>query len=159
MKFFTKNKTTSFWKDIKYFQPHEFDEEKGDGTGFEQMDEELIRKLDKAREIAGIPFEVTSGYRTPLKNSQLEGAVKGSAHIVGKAADIRWRGYTNYHKMLIALKKVGFVRIGHYIWSESEKRGTFHVDVSKIKPQVQWYRMGASSISKTGFSDKLKQLA
>lgn len=159
MKYFTKVKNKNFWAEIKHFQPHEFDEEKGDGTGFEQMDEDLIRRLDKARSIAGVPFQITSGYRTPLKNSQLEGAVKGSAHTVGKAVDIRWIGRENYFKILNALKQVGFIRIGHYIWSEKENRGTIHVDNSTIKPQVQWYNLASTKTTKTNWEQRFNNIA
>jgi len=43
--------------------------------------------LDKAREIAGVPFIITSGFRTPEENKKA-GGKSNSAHLRGLAVDI-----------------------------------------------------------------------
>ena len=49
---------------------------------------ELVEKLDRARELCGFPFVITSGFRTPEENERIGGA-KESSHLKGMAADIR----------------------------------------------------------------------
>ena len=51
----------------------------------QQMDWSFTEKLDYARNIAGIPFIITSGYRCPAHN-QAVGGVSSSSHIHGHAA-------------------------------------------------------------------------
>ena len=46
----------------------------------------LVEMLDKAREIAGIPFIITSGVRTPKQNEDA-GGVNDSSHRKGLAVD------------------------------------------------------------------------
>ena len=91
------------------------------------IDERLIIKLDLAREIAGIPFVVTSGYRCVPHNEGVGGKVS-SAHLIGKATDIRAKGSSSRFLILSALLSVGFTRIGigdNFI----------HVDIDEDKPQ------------------------
>jgi zinc D-Ala-D-Ala carboxypeptidase len=96
---------------MRYFNYHEFDSPDAIGSGEQMMDEVFVQMLDKARHLAGIPFKINSGYRTPERN-RLVGGKKDSAHLKGLAADIhcvdsRSRGY-----ILGALLEVGFNRIG-----------------------------------------------
>lgn len=49
---------------------------------------DLVAMLDIAREAAGVPFVITSGYRDPAHN-EAAGGVKDSAHTMGLAVDIR----------------------------------------------------------------------
>ena len=80
------------------------------------MNENFICMLDEAREKANIPFNITSGYRTPEYNQALreEGytASKNSSHMKGIAADISASNPTARFKIIQALLKVGFNRIG-----------------------------------------------
>ena len=68
------------------FNSDEFDSRDTKGTGM-LMDKQFIGQLQKAREIAGIPFVINSGYRTREYNKFI-GGVPNSAHTKGKAADI-----------------------------------------------------------------------
>jgi zinc D-Ala-D-Ala carboxypeptidase len=97
---------------IKYFKLSEFDSPDEIGSG-NNMCLIFLNKLDKARELAGIPFKINSGYRTPKHNAKI-GGVKGSAHtnIPCNAADINVVGTAGRFKIINAALKVGFNRIG-----------------------------------------------
>lgn len=70
---------------LRYFKPEEF---QLDGKPvFEWMDAGFLIKLDECRHIAGIPFKITSSYRTAAKNKAVGGA-KNSMHLKGQAVDI-----------------------------------------------------------------------
>ena len=107
------------------FSLHEF--ECRDGSHLVKLDEELIDKLQKLRELIGKPITVNSGYRTTEYNKKIGGAPK-SQHIEGKAADITVKGLTPLQVKEYA-EKVGFRGIGIY--------NTFtHVDVRTT--QTRW---------------------
>ena len=72
---------------LKYFNRDEFDSPDEIGSG-KNMDSAFLHQLDKARDIAGIPFKINSGYRTPDYNKKIGGAAK-SQHLTASAADIR----------------------------------------------------------------------
>lgn len=72
---------------------------------------ELISMIDKARGIAGVPFKINSGFRTPEQNKKA-GGVKDSSHMSGKAVDIACTSDSNRHKIVTALLTVGFNRVG-----------------------------------------------
>jgi uncharacterized protein YcbK (DUF882 family) len=96
---------------LEYFDLYEFDSPDLPGSGRRMMDMEFMSLIDDARGIAGIPFRITSGYRTPSHN-RIVGGVDDSSHVKGCAADIYVPD--NRHRWLIldALIKVGFNRIG-----------------------------------------------
>lgn len=75
------------------------------------LDSKLVEMLDKARNIAGVPFKLNSGFRTPEQNKKA-GGVKDSAHMTGKAVDIACTSDSNRWKIITALQSVGFNRIG-----------------------------------------------
>lgn len=52
-----------------------------------QVDENLVDKLQKLREILGVPLIINSAYRCPERNRQVGGA-KNSQHLKGTAVDI-----------------------------------------------------------------------
>lgn len=92
---------------------------------------ELVQKLDMARDYAGIPFKINSGYRTEDKNEDV-GGVKDSAHIHGLAVDLVCNASGTRMKMVDALLKAKFNRIGI-------AKTFIHADVDKSKPQdVIW---------------------
>jgi len=107
----------------KYFSPKEI-------IGLKP---ELVRMLDKARGLAGIPFVINSGYRTKDHNSSIDGAAQDSSHLRGLGVDIRCRNSTERHKIVKACLDVGFTR-----WSDRYPSHV-HVDCDTSLPQnVAW---------------------
>lgn len=88
---------------------------------------EFVQLLDKARGIAGVPFRITSGYRSPSHNEAV-GGVEGSSHTTGLAVDLAVADGVTGGKILLALVQVGFKRFGFY------QDGHIHVDLDNSKP-------------------------
>lgn len=95
---------------LKYFVLSEFDCPSLPNSG-KNMEFDFLHKLEQAREIAGIPFKITSGYRTEARNKQV-GGVKNSSHLKGVAADISISNGQERYIVLNALIRAGFKRIG-----------------------------------------------
>ena len=99
---------------------------------------DLMYKLDRAREYYDNPIIITSGYRTPEKNHQVNG-VSNSAHLTGKAADIKAPDDTYMRARLAwALGRAGFERV--FVYPRH-----YHVDVDNTKPspafgQIQYIK-------------------
>jgi uncharacterized protein YcbK (DUF882 family) len=66
--------------------------------------------LDRARGIAGVPFEIVSGYRCLHHNADVGST--STNHTSGKAADIRCTDGQTRVKIVGALLEVGFNRLG-----------------------------------------------
>ena len=97
----------------------------------ENMNVDFLAKLDKAREYAGIPFIITSAYRSVEHNAKVGGS-PNSSHIKGLAVDISVTDSRTRFKVLEALIKVGFNRIGI-------ASNFIHVDDDKDKSgEVVW---------------------
>lgn len=95
------------------------------------LDTGLVKMLDQAREIAGIPFVITSGVRTTEQNTSA-GGVNDSSHKKGLAADLRCHDSRTRFIMFKALLQVGFMRIG----CDGKH---IHVDIDSEKDvQVFW---------------------
>lgn len=112
-----------------YFDPSEFDSPDQPGSGAEMMAPSFIDKLTFARQLAGIPFKITSGYRTPEHN-RVVGGVANSAHIKGYAADIACKSNSDRAKILEALWTAGFSRIGiskNFIHVDNDPTKKLHV--------------------------------
>jgi len=93
---------------------------------------DFVDILDRARDIAGIPFIITSGYRTMDENDLLPGSAKDSAHLSGLAVDLLADNSITRFKITKALISVGLCRIGIY-------QTHLHVDNDLSKPQgVMW---------------------
>ena len=94
---------------IKYFSPKEFN---CDGVPcMDKMNPELLVMLDTARDLASIPFTITSSWRSKEKNQAIKGA-KNSAHLRGFAVDIACNNSVERFIMVNALINVGFKRVG-----------------------------------------------
>jgi zinc D-Ala-D-Ala carboxypeptidase len=95
---------------MKYFKLSEFDSPDMKDSGF-NMDPDFLETLDLIRESAGIPFVINSGYRTRTHNLAV-GGKKESAHLLGKAADIK--AVSGHDKFVIIQAAIihGIMRIG-----------------------------------------------
>ncbi len=72
------------WKDVKHFSKSEFE---CPCCSKVLVSRKLVFMLDLARSLAGIPFNISSGYRCKKHNKQV-GGVNNSAHVTGLAVDI-----------------------------------------------------------------------
>ena len=95
---------------MRYFTLDEFDSPDLPGSGA-QMQPEFLQKLDEARHLAGVPFRINSGVRTPEANRRA-GGVETSSHLTGWAADIQATSSNRRYLILSALIQVGIRRIG-----------------------------------------------
>lgn len=97
----------------------------------------FVQKLDNARDIAGIPFIITSGKRTRRTNESVIGAVPNSAHLKGLAVDLRARTSVEVAKILDACYASGIYRRGIYV---NEFMHPIHVhldcDDEKVNPVI-----------------------
>lgn len=115
---------------FKNFSYDEFDSPLQEGSG-QLMSNEFLSMLDAARDLAGVPFKITSGYRIEADIERLRKAgykvSSTSSHLKGVAADIACTNSSDRFNMLDALLSVGFSRIGI--------ADTFiHVDIDPDKP-------------------------
>lgn len=100
------------------------------------LDLELCAMLDRARGLAGVPFQITCGLRTPDQNSALAESVKDSAHLTGNAVDLACADSTTRYAMIRGLILAGFNRIGIY-------SAHLHADnAPTLPPNVCWYVQG-----------------
>tara|TARA_R100000081_G_C4801147_1_gene164274 strand:- start:635 stop:1006 length:372 start_codon:yes stop_codon:yes gene_type:complete len=117
-------------EDYTYFKISEFDSPDEVGSGY-KMDRDFLIKLDSARGIAGIPFKITSGYRTKKRNELVGGRI-GSSHLKGLAVDIGYNGSRERYLIVQSLMHVGINRIGI-------GKTFIHCDVDNLKdPDVIW---------------------
>lgn len=93
-----------------YFDISEFDSPDEVGSG-SRMQPSTLQMLDNAREIAGIPLKINSGFRTKSHNAYIGGA-KYSSHLYGYAVDIHCTDSRRRAIILDALREVGFTRFG-----------------------------------------------
>ena len=118
---------------LKYFELSEFDCPCEEGSG-KYMDESFLIKLDRARDIAGIPFKINSGYRCPEHNKKV-GGVSNSSHtnIPCNASDIAVKDSQSRFIIINALLQAGFTRIGI-------GKNFVHCDTDKLKNQrICWH--------------------
>ncbi len=100
--------------------------------GDNKIDEGFVELIAAARESAGVPFIINSGYRCEKHNAEVGGSPT-SSHMKGIACDIRADNSRNRHDILRALMQAGFNRMGVY-------GGFIHVDCDNEKTQdVIWY--------------------
>lgn len=95
------------------------------GTGRLKLDEDAMDKLQALRDLMGVPFSVTSAYRSPEHNKKVGGAPK-SKHMEGIAFDISMKNmYPS--QFIAAAKKVGFTSFGTY-----PKSNFIHIDTREV---------------------------
>ena len=116
------------WYTIKHFTHDEFT---CPCCGGNKISINLVKKLDEARELAGIPFVINSGYRCKKHNKVVGGTIT-SSHLKGLAVDLKVTNSRSRYIILTALIKVGFNRIGI-------GASFIHCDIDKDKSQnVIW---------------------
>ncbi len=104
------------------------------------LDQEFVTKLDKARDIAGFPFVITSGFRTPEKNQSIIGSVPDSSHLKGLAVDLAVANDHEVSLIVDAAKAVGITRRGIYINSDGVPTHV-HIDIDPDKvSEVIWIK-------------------
>lgn len=105
-------------QELKHFRPEEF-ERCTPSCSIEKMDAEFLVALDTARDVAGVPFVLTSAYRT--RSHDLAKGRSGSGyHTRGRAVDVacadsrlRWQIVCGCLAvgLSVGLSKDGFVHI------------------------------------------------
>ena len=109
-------------------------------SGANKMRPETIDKLQKARNIAGVPMVINSGYRDDDHPETLKNPT--SSHNAGYAVDIKTTPATA-RKIESALREAGFTRIGI-------AKTFIHADDDPTKPQrVTWFYDGRKTIYST----------
>lgn len=90
--------------ELRNFKPEEFTM---DGkVVFHEMQPEFLALLDQCREDSGVPFKITSCYRSPEKNRRVGGS-PGSMHLKGRAVDIVCPQSANRAKIMKAALALG----------------------------------------------------
>lgn len=114
---------------MKYFKEQEF---MCKCCNTSKMDITFMNLLDHVRkEYYPYAMNIVSGYRCPHYNKKI-GGVKDSAHTLGLAADIHCGDSRKRFKMIEALLRAGFHRMGI-------AKTFIHVDNDRSKPdEVIW---------------------
>lgn len=118
------HKTGTFWDDIKYFKRSEFACKCGKHcNGYPvEMNETLVKVLDRTRAHFGAAGTVSSGIRCEKHNSAV-GGVSNSRHKLGKAVDFSISGVSG-SKLLAYVQKQPEIRYAYII-----DGGWVHMDV------------------------------
>ena len=109
----------------KYFRESEF-RACVPSCSLQDMQQDTMNMLDMARQMAGIPFVLTSAYRTRHWDLN-KGRSGNGAHTRGTAVDIRCNSDSNRYKIINALLAAGFCRIGvakNYIHADNDVKLT-----------------------------------
>ena len=107
----------------KYFSESEF-KRCTPPCSLQDMEQSTMDKADKARQLAGIPFVINSAYRS-VAYEKSKGRAGTSSHTLGKAIDIRCYSPESRYKVVTALLKAGFTRIGianNYIHADDSEK-------------------------------------
>lgn len=106
---------TDWWENIRYFTRAEFRCPCGRCGGFPvDPDKTLVMLADKVREHFNAPATVSSGVRCQAHNDELDGSVKNSYHVRGKAMDFCVRGVPGA-KLLSYVKTLPGVNFAYQI--------------------------------------------
>lgn len=105
---------------LRFFNPEQDPEMVG-------LDYKLMYKLDLARQMADIPFIITSGLRSIEKNKEVGGA-SDSSHLKGLGCDIACKNSQQAFCIIKGAFMAGIERIGL-------GKGHIHLDIDTEKPQ------------------------
>ena len=119
------------WKDIKHFAAQDFKDHYGVNKG-EDMNMEVVGRLDSLRDWIKCPIQVTAGYDS-------KGHSEMSYHYRGLAVDIIICSLMRLREQWTYIRTAGFEGIGIYPnWKYKIYSGGFHLDLRDI-PQL-WRR-------------------
>ena len=94
------------------------------------VSEEVKELMDEARDLAGVPFVISSGARCLKHNRSKEIDSKDtSSHVKGLAVDIKYADELYLTRMVHALSRVGIKRFG-----VNKVKKFIHVDIDNSKP-------------------------
>lgn len=96
-------------KEMKHFKTEDFDSPDEPGSG-SRMQKSTLTMIDNACEYSGVAYPISSGFRTPKHNREVNGS-ETSSHLGGWAVDIETTPTTKA-RILTGLVKAGFNRIG-----------------------------------------------
>lgn len=96
----------------------------------EDLDQELLVKLEQASDAVQIDFTITSGYRPGIDG--IDNGIKNGPHMSHKAVDIRCRDSVTRYKIIYGAMKAGFKRGG-------ANSIHIHLDCDETKPQNCWW--------------------
>lgn len=127
----------------KYFSPSETCCHCGCGTN--NVNPDLLERLDKLREMVGGPLYLNSCVRCPTHNANV-GGVRNSQHVLGNAADIAVPDYQYCHtsaQLAWYCRETGlFDAVAEY----DEDHGNFvHVDIrngGSTPNMYSWFNQG-----------------
>ena len=114
---------------FKYFTRQEFDCQE---TGENEMEDEFIHALDALRHECGIPFRITSGYRSPRHSIEAKKPNGPGQHARGIAADIAVTHGAERYIIAGNAFKLGFSGIGIH-------KNFVHVDARTTAPVLWLY--------------------
>jgi len=116
--------------EYRYFTQKDFDN-CNPPCNMNDLKGDFIKKLDIARQVAKVPFVLTSAYRSEAWEKE-QGRDGTSSHTKGIAVDIKCSSSHDRFRIFNGLISVGFNRIGI-------GRNFIHVDLDKDKPSsVAW---------------------
>ena len=126
------------WTKWPNFTENEFKCKCGVCGGEIEMQEHFLDKLQKVREIVGIPMHITSGYRCAAHPSEVKKPAGPGAHHEGVAADIACNSSMAYLLMRAAFQ-VGLSGVG--VSQRAAKPRYVHLDASgsALRPNVWSY--------------------
>lgn len=128
---------TVYWQDGRYVAEglaainHLLrDHRSGEAGNMEPMLLDLLHLLRQRLDLTQ-PYEVISGYRSPLTNAQLRqhsnGVAKNSLHMEGRAIDVRLSGDALRH-LLYAARDLRAGGVGYY-----PRSGFIHLDTGPVR--------------------------
>lgn len=98
------------------------------GCELYNLSPKLLQQLQIARTYGNVPFVITSGCRCIQHNKNV-GGVSDSAHIIGMAADIKFKTGYELYNIIAGLYEAKIYRIGINF-----KQSFVHVDIDYTKP-------------------------